>query len=116
MRRRRSNHGAYRRGALRTPVPPDRQLQPACRPADDTWRAAEEAFSAYAEEGVENVLLLRLGPYAEFDLSDLLHFHRSRRQNATLIFDRNGPLDAAVVQAVRRNDAAHLIRNGLRVD
>jgi len=64
---------------------------------------------------VENVLLLRLGPYAEFDLSDLLHFHRSRRQNATLIFDRNGPLDAAVVQAVRRNDAAHLIRNGLRV-
>ena len=96
-------------------VLPDRQLQPACRPADDTWRAAEEAFSAYADEGVENVLLLRLGPYAEFDLSDLLHFHRSRRQNATLIFDRNGPLDAAVVQAVRRNDAAHLIRNGLRV-
>lgn len=90
------------------------QLQPACRPAGDTWRAAEEAFSAYAGEGVENILLLRLGPYAEFDLNELLHFHRNRRQNVTLIFDQNGPLDAAMVQAVRRNDAAHLIRNGLR--
>lgn len=90
------------------------QLQPACRAAGDTWRAAEEAFSAYAGEGVENILLLRLGPYAEFDVDDLLHFHRDRRQNVTLIFDQNGPLDAAMVQAVRRHDAAHLIRNGLR--
>lgn len=90
------------------------QLQRSCRPETDIWRAAEEAFSAYAGEGVENVLLLRLGPYAEFDLNALLDFHRNRRQNATLVFDRKGPLDAAIVQAARRNEAAFLIRTGLR--
>ena len=87
---------------------------PSYLPANDVWQAAEEAFFAYASEGVENVLLLRLGPYAEFDLPDLLRFHSGHRQNATLIFDDNGPLDAAVVQAVRRTDAAFLIRSGLR--
>jgi len=92
----------------------DGQLQPACRQDTDIWRAAEEAFSAYACEGVENVLLLRLGPYAEFDLNALLDFHRNRRQNTTLVFDQNGPLDIAVVQAARRNDATFLMRNGLR--
>lgn len=78
------------------------------------WRAVEEAFSAYASEGVESVLLLRLGPYAEFDVSDLLRFHRERGQNATLICDTGGPLEAAIVQAGRRNDAVFLIRNGMR--
>src|SRR5512135_1758180 len=87
------------------------QLQPACRPASDTWRAAEEAFSAYAGEGVEHRLLLRLGPYAEFDLNELLHFHRNRRHNVTIVFDHNGPLDAPMVQTGRLNDAAHLIPN-----
>jgi hypothetical protein len=90
------------------------QGQPACLPAGDVWRAAEEALCAYAAEGVENVLLLRLGPYAEFDLADWLRFHEARRQNATLLFDREGPLDAALVQSARRNDAAFLLRNGLR--
>ena len=79
------------------------------------WRAVEEAFSVYASEGVDTVLLLRLGPYAEFDVSDLQRFHRERGQNATLICDGDGPLDAAVVQASRRNDAVFLIRNGLRL-
>ncbi|HEV2115344.1 MAG TPA: hypothetical protein VGR48_04915 [Terriglobales bacterium] len=88
--------------------------QPAYLPANDVCHAAEEAFFAYASEGIENVLLLRLGPYAEFDLPDLLRFHSERRQNATLIFDKDGPLDAAVIQGVRRTDAAFLIRSGLR--
>ena len=87
---------------------------PEARPAN-IWRAVEEAFSAYASEGVESVLLLRLGPYAEFDISDLLRFHRERGHNATLICDGDGPLDAGVVQASRRNDAVFLIRNGLRL-
>ncbi|HET7748691.1 MAG TPA: hypothetical protein VFK81_04875 [Terriglobales bacterium] len=93
----------------------DSQAQLSCLPANELWRAAEEAFSAYASEGVENILLLRLGPYAEFDLDTLLRFHSGRRQNATVIFDQaEGPLDAAVVQAARRTDATFLIRNGLR--
>lgn len=93
----------------------DSQAQLSCLPAKELWRAAEEAFSAYASEGVENVLLLRLGAYAEFDLDTLLHFHSDHRQNATVIFDQAGdPLDAALVQAARRTDATFLIRNGLR--
>lgn len=98
---------------------PDRgdQSEPQAREwhTGKAWRALEEAFSAYASEGAESVLLLRLGPYAEFDVSDLLRFHSQSAQNATLIEDRNGPLDAAVVQAARRNDATFLIRNGLRL-
>ena len=99
-----------------TPEAPLREaeVQPECFSDAGLWRAAEEAFSSYAGEGVENVLLLRLGPYAEFDLSAVLCFHAERRQNATLICDGNGPLEAAVVQAARRTDAAFLIRNGLR--
>ena len=93
----------------------DGDVQAASLTASDVWRAAEKTFLAYASEGVENVLLLRLGPYAEFDLDALLRFHSDRRQNATLIFDqKGGPLDAAIVQAARRNDATFLIRNGLR--
>ena len=89
--------------------------QLSCLPANQLWRAAEEAFSAYASEGVENVLLLRLGPYAEIELDALVRFHSGRRQNATAIFDQAGdPLDAAIVQAARRSDASFLIRNGLR--
>lgn len=88
--------------------------QPARRTAADLWRAAEDVCSAYAAEGAENVLLLRLGPYAEFDLADCLRFHLERRQSATLLFDQNGPLDAGLVAATRRNDAAFLIRKRLR--
>lgn len=88
--------------------------QAACRRTADVWRAAEDAFSSYADEGVDQVLLLRLGPYAEFELEDFLRFHQEHRQTATLLCDKNGPLDAAVVQAARRNDAAFLLRNGLR--
>ena len=104
-----TDEALYQDAALR-----DGNGEAACRPAADVWRAAEDAFSCFAEEGVEQVLLLRLGPYAEFDLEGFLRFHQERRQTATLLFDNNGPLDAAVVQAARRNDAAFLLRNGLR--
>jgi NDP-sugar pyrophosphorylase family protein len=93
----------------------DIQSQVSCLPANQLWRAAEEALFAYATEGIENVLLLRLGPYAEINLDALLRFHTERRQNSTAIFDQaGGPLDAAIVQAARRSDASFLLRNGLR--
>jgi NDP-sugar pyrophosphorylase family protein len=92
----------------------DGDSRAACLAANDLWRAAEDAFSGYAGEGAENVLLLRLGPYAEFDISDLLQFHLQQRQNATLVQDGEGAIEAAVVQSARRNDAAFLLRNRLR--
>lgn len=99
----------YQDAALR-----DGNSQATCRPAADVWRAAQDAFSAYAEEGVDNILLLRLGPYCEFEVEELLRFHQERRQNATVLCDENGPLDAAVVQGGHRNDAAFLLHNRLR--
>lgn len=94
---------------------PEHAVEGGQEASSNVWRAVEEAFSAYASEGVESILLLRLGPYAEFDVSDLLRFHRERGQNATLIADGDRPLEAAVVQASRRSDAVFLIRNGLRM-
>src|SRR5579872_3539255 len=58
-----------------------------CQTAADAWRAAEDSFSAYVADGFENILLLRLGPYAEFSLPELLRFHRDRRQSATPVQD-----------------------------
>lgn len=104
-----TDEGLYQDAALR-----DGDGEAACRPAADVWRAAEDAFSSFVEEGVDQVLLLRLGAYAEFDLEAFLRFHQERRQTSTLLCDNNGPLDTAVVQAARRNDAAFLLRSGLR--
>ena len=86
----------------------------ACRPTADVWREAEDAFCSVADAGVDNVLLVRLGPYAEFEVETLLRFHLERRQNATVVRDQHGLLDCALVDATRRNDAAFLLRNGLR--
>ena len=96
------------------PVLRDGHSENACQAAADVWRAAEEAFSAYAGEGAENVLFLRLGPYAEFDVGNLLRFHLERRQNATLLHDGKAALDAAVVVSARRGDAAFLLQKRLR--
>jgi hypothetical protein len=39
----------------------------------DVWFAADRKFGEYLENGAEVVVLMRLGAYAEFDLSDTLH-------------------------------------------
>jgi NDP-sugar pyrophosphorylase family protein len=61
--------------------------------SSEVWLAAKHVFGDYVKNGVETVLLARLGAYIEFDLVDLIQFHWDKRQPSTQIVDREGPLD-----------------------
>lgn len=80
---------------------------------ENVWRAAEEEFADLAQRGAELVLLMRMGPYVELNLDNLLQFHIDQRSRVTQVCDANGPLDYFVISSSRRNDAAHLFRTGL---
>lgn len=83
--------------------------------AAQVWRAAETVFNLYAQTGAEIVIVMRVGPYVEFDLDMLLHFHHEKKNRVTRVVDANGrPLEIAVIDASRRNDAAVLLRSGLK--
>jgi carbonic anhydrase/acetyltransferase-like protein (isoleucine patch superfamily) len=79
----------------------------------DVWRTAELVFNEFAQGGADLVLALRIGPYAELDVERLLQFHLDQRTRVTAIEDQHGPLDAFVISASRRNDAAYLFRHKL---
>ncbi len=81
--------------------------------AGDFWRVAENVFCDYAQAGAELVLVMRIGPYCELDLEDLIQFHIEQRQRVTSVLDEGGPLDVFVINASRRNDAAFLFRHQL---
>jgi carbonic anhydrase/acetyltransferase-like protein (isoleucine patch superfamily) len=65
----------------------------------DVWSAAQRTFAEFAENGAESVLLIRLGAYVEFDLEQLLDFHREQSQPVTPFCDQQGPLDYWVLSA-----------------
>lgn len=46
----------------------------------------------WAKQGVDQILLIVLGSYAEIDLTDLLQFHHQGRHPITRVFDTQGPL------------------------
>jgi len=81
--------------------------------AADPWAAAEDVFTDYAAEGADNVIVIRLGAYAEFDPADLLQFHVSQRQHVTQVFNDRQTVEAVVINSDRRNDAACLFRSRL---
>lgn len=60
--------------------------------------------------GLDTILLIRLGAYVEFDFADLLHFHRAKSKPMTRVHDSAGPLDFWVV------DAAQFSRGELDLD
>jgi NDP-sugar pyrophosphorylase family protein len=69
------------------------------RHSTEVWAAVQHVFGEYVKNGIETVLLVRLGAYIEFDLADLIHFHRDQGQPITRISDREGPLDFWVLDA-----------------
>lgn len=82
---------------------------------DQFWRAAENAFNEFAQDGTELVLVVRLGPYAEIEYEDLVQFHLDAGCRVTRVSDSLGlSLDTFVISASRRNDAAYLFRHELR--
>ena len=81
---------------------------------DQQWRSAETVFNLYAQAGAEIVVALRLGPYVEFDLEQILHFHHERKNRVTRVVAGDGAsLEMCVIDASRRNDAAYLFRSEL---
>jgi NDP-sugar pyrophosphorylase family protein len=82
---------------------------------DQLWRSAETVFNLYAQAGAEIVVALRLGPYVEFDLEQILHFHHERKNRVTRVVGADGAsLEMCVIDASRRNDAAYLFRSELQ--
>jgi hypothetical protein len=78
------------------------------------WDKCEEIFSAYAQDGAELVLVQRLGPYVELDYEAVLQLHLDKNGRVTRVLNPQGErLDAFVISASRRNDAAFLFRHRL---
>jgi hypothetical protein len=51
----------------------------------------------WAREGVERILLIVLGSYAEIDLGDLVRFHYQGQHRVTRVFDQQGPLGISLL-------------------
>jgi len=51
----------------------------------------------WAREGVERILLIVLGSYAEIDLCDLVRFHYEGQHQVTRVFDQEGPLGISLL-------------------
>jgi hypothetical protein len=73
-----------------------------------TWSVVGQVFDEYIKNGLQTILLIRLGPYVEFGFADLLQFHRDKARPVTRFKDTNGTLDFWVV------DANHFSRAGIR--
>lgn len=51
----------------------------------------------WVREGVEHILLIVLGSYAEIDLGDLFRFHYQGQHRVTRVFDQEGPLGISIL-------------------
>lgn len=51
----------------------------------------------WVKEGVEQILLILSGSYAEIDFADLIQFHYQGRNRITRVFDKKGPLGISLL-------------------
>ncbi len=51
----------------------------------------------WTKEGVDRILLIVSGAYAEIDFSDLIHFHQQEQRRITRVFDKLGPLGISLL-------------------
>lgn len=51
--------------------------------------------------GLDTILIIRLGAYVEFEFEDLMHFHRAKSRSMTRVYDAGGPLDFWIVDAAQ---------------
>jgi len=65
----------------------------------DVWTAAQKKFGDLKEKGSEVVVLIRMGAYVEFNLKQLLEFHRDKQQSITPMHDSHGPVDIWLLSA-----------------
>jgi hypothetical protein len=77
------------------------------------WPAWDSVVSDYLNQGIETLLLVRLGPYVELDLPDLLRFHRENSSPLTQVYHRQTALDLVMVDATRLRDGVGSFRSRL---
>jgi hypothetical protein len=56
-----------------------------------------QTMMEWAREGVERILVIVLGSYAEIDLNDLVRFHYQGQHLITRVFDQEGPLGISLL-------------------
>jgi hypothetical protein len=77
------------------------------------WPAWDSVVSDYLNQGIETLLLVRLGPYVELDLLDLLRFHRETASPLTQVYKGQTALDLVVVDAAPLRDGEGSFRSRL---
>jgi hypothetical protein len=79
------------------------------------WDAADEAYQQYASEGADLVVALRIGPYAEVDLEEMIQHHLDHHCTVSMAVDAQGAsLDLFVLDPAARFDARELFQSHLQ--
>lgn len=84
------------------------KIEPITHPASSFWTSWEAAVSNYLRQGVEALLLVRLGHYAEIDVADFLSAHRRSGSSLTQACSDRNPLDYVAVDASELQRGDHL--------
>jgi hypothetical protein len=65
----------------------------------ERWPAAQQTVREHGAQGIETVLMMGLGAYAEVNVADALEFHRTQGTPLTQLEDSQGPLDSWIVDS-----------------
>lgn len=76
----------------------------------DAW---EKAISDYVNAGVETILLVRVGTYADVDYRELIRFHRETDSPLSHVYCNESSLDIAMVNAGLLRNTDDLVRRAL---
>jgi hypothetical protein len=82
--------------------------------ASTFWTAWEEIICRCLQFDLETLLLVRVGPYVELDVTDWLRFHRETFSAMTQVSDHHGALDLVAVDAKRLAQGTGSFRSRLR--
>ncbi|HEV2698450.1 MAG TPA: hypothetical protein VGU90_10690, partial [Terriglobales bacterium] len=82
------------------------QLFPSRTAAPDSFVSAwERAVAGYVNQGVDALLLMRVGTYTDLDYAQLLEFHTRTSSAVTQAYAPDGALDIALVSASALHNA-----------
>ncbi|HZQ23886.1 MAG TPA: hypothetical protein VFA89_13930 [Terriglobales bacterium] len=82
--------------------------------ANDSWPFVERKLVELSAKGVDSVVIVRLGSYAEIDFSDLLRFHENGGEVVTCVHDDQGPLQICVFNLSARAEWLKMRRDLFR--
>ncbi len=76
---------------------------------EEAWAAVTEVSLTRRKTDANAVLIVRVNAYIDFDLKDLLQFHREHGQDVTRAFDESGPLDMWMVEPAALAEGSDLM-------